>query len=134
MIKLTIAEYGRKFGVADSTIRHRIKSGKLDAETIEGILHVVIDDNDIETTVGITPEIENQHLIASLQQQVEHLQQTCDNLRQDCDEKSKRIEELHQLMAISQTNMKNLIGQNQLLLEETKQKSVWQRLKMLVSS
>jgi len=134
MIKLTIAEYGRKFGVADSTIRHRIKSGKLDAETIEGILHVVIDDNDIGTTVGITPEIENQHLIASLQQQVEHLQQTCDNLRQDCDEKSKRIEELHQLMAISQTNMKNLIGQNQLLLEETKQKSVWQRLKMLVSS
>ena len=134
MIKLTIAEYGRKFGVADSTIRHRIKSGKLDAETIEGILHVVIDDNDIGTTVGITPEIKNQHLIASLQQQVEHLQQTCDNLRQDCDEKSKRIEELHQLMAISQTNMKNLIGQNQLLLEETKQKSVWQRLKMLVSS
>ena len=134
MIKLTIAEYGHKFGVADSTIRHRIKSGKLDAETIEGILHVVIDDNDIGTTVGITPEIENQHLIASLQQQVEHLQQTCDNLRQDCDEKSKRIEELHQLMAISQTNMKNLIGQNQLLLEETKQKSVWQRLKMLVSS
>jgi len=37
-------------------------------------------------------------------------------------------------MAISQTNMKNLIGQNQLLLEETKQKSVWQRLKMLVFS
>ena len=134
MIKLTIAEYGRKFGIADSTIRHRIKSGKLDAETIEGILHVVIDDNDIGTTIGTTPETENQHLIASLQQQVEHLQQTCDNLRQDCDEKSKRIEELHQLMAISQTNMKNLIGQNQLLLEETKQKSVWQRLKMLVSS
>ena len=93
-------------------------------------MHVVIDDNDI----GATPETENQHLIASLQQQIEHLQQTCDNLRQDCDEKSKRIEELHQLMAISQTNMKNLIGQNQLLLEETKQKSVWQRLKMLVSS
>ena len=92
-------------------------------------MHVVIDDNDI----GATPETENQHLIASLQQQIEHLQQTCDNLRQDCDEKSKRIEELHQLMAISQTNMKNLIGQNQLLLEETKQKSVWQRLKMLAS-
>ncbi|MEC8841437.1 MAG: hypothetical protein VX432_07575, partial [Candidatus Poribacteria bacterium] len=87
MIKLTIAEYGRKFGVADSTIRHRIKSGKLDSETIEGVLHVVIDDNDIRTT----PETENQHLIASLQQQIEHLQQTCDNLRQDCDEKSKRI-------------------------------------------
>ena len=134
MIKLTIAEYGRKFGIADSTIRHRIKSGKLDAETIEGILHVVIDDNDIGTTVGTTPETENQHLITSLQQKMEHLQQTCDNLRQDCDEKSKRIEELHQLMAISQTNMKNLIGQNQLLLEENKQKSVWQRLKMLVSS
>ena len=76
MIKLTIAEYGRKFGVADSTIRHRIKSGKLDSKTIEGVLHVVIDDNDIRTT----PETENQHLIASLQQQVEHLQQTCDKI------------------------------------------------------
>ena len=64
----------------DSKIRHRIKSGKLDAETIEGILHVVIDDNDIGTTIGTTPETENQHLIASLQQQVEHLQQTCDKI------------------------------------------------------
>ena len=45
-------------------------------ETIEGILHVVIDDNDI----GATPETENQHLIASLQQQIEHLQQTCDKI------------------------------------------------------
>jgi len=39
-------------------------------------LHVVIDDNDI----GATPETENQHLIASLQQQIEHLQQTCDKI------------------------------------------------------
>jgi predicted site-specific integrase-resolvase len=50
MQKLTVAEYCRKLGIADSTARHRIKTGKLQSEMIDGLLYIVVDDDEVEPT------------------------------------------------------------------------------------
>ena len=61
------------------------------------------------------------------QEEIQFLRQ---QLQETCTEKDKQIEELHQLVAMTQKSVNQLTAQNQLLLEDTQQQpSFWQRIK-----
>ena len=123
MQKLTVAEYCRKFGTADSTVRHRVKTGKLQSERIDELLYIVTDGDDIATS----SDEQSQAVVEAQREEIQFLRQ---QLQETCTEKDKQIEELHQLVAMTQKSVNQLTAQNQLLLEDTQQQpSFWQRIK-----
>ena len=123
MQKITVAEYCRKFGTADSTVRHRVKTGKLKSEVIDGLLHIVTNDD------NVAPSSEDplEALAKTQKEEIQFLRQELQSVRE---EKDNQIKELHQLLAISEKNVATLSEQNQLLLEDTRNKpSFFQRLR-----
>ncbi len=125
MQKLTVAEYCRKFGTADSTVRHRVKTGKLKSEVIDRLLYIVIDGDNVVPT----SDEQLQELGKAQKDEIQFLRQQLQSVRE---EKDTQIKELHQLLAISEKNVATLSEQNQLLLEDTRHKSsFWQRFKTM---
>ena len=128
MQKLTIAEYCRKFGTADSTVRHRIKTGKLKSEVIDGLLHIVTNDDNVAPSSQDPLEA----WVKTQKEEIQFLRQELQSVRE---EKDNQIKELHQLLAISERNVATLSEQNQLLLEDTRnQPSFFQRLRARFAS
>jgi len=128
MQKLTIAEYCRKFGTADSTVRHRIKTGKLKSEVIDGLLHIVTNDDNVAPSSQDPLEA----WVKTQKEEIQFLRQELQSVRE---EKDNQIKELHQLLAISEKNVAALSEQNQLLLEDTRnQPSFFQRLRARFAS
>jgi len=123
MQKITVAEYCRKFGTADSTVRHRVKTGKLKSEVIDRLLYIVIDD----VNVVPTSDDQLQELVKAQKDEIQFLRQ---QLQSVGEERDNQIKELHQLLAISEKNVATLSNQNQLLLEDKRKESFWQRLKV----
>ena len=125
MQKLTVAEYCRKFGTADSTVRHRVKTGKLKSEVIDGLTYIVIDDDNVVPT----SDAQLQELVKAQKDEIQFLRQ---QLQSVGEERDNQIKELHQLLAISEKNVATLSEQNQLLLEDTRRRSsFWQRFKTI---
>lgn len=123
MQKLTVAEYCRKFGTADSTVRHRVKTGKLKSEVIDGLTYIVIDGDNVVPT----SDEQLQGLVNTQKDEIQFLRQQLQSIRE---EKDNQIQELHQLLAISEKNVATLSEQNQLLLEDQRNKSsFFQRVK-----
>ncbi len=128
MQKLTIAEYCRQFGTADSTVRHRIKTGKLKSEVIDGLLHIVTNDDNVAPSSQDPLEA----WVKTQKEEIQFLRQELQSVRE---EKDNQIKELHQLLAISEKNVATLSEQNQLLLEDTRnQPSFFQRLRARFTS
>jgi len=71
MATLTVSEYASKFKVNESTVRYRIKTGKLQSEMIDGKLHVVFEDEEI------TSDLQENYIkqIEQLLKQIEYLQE-----------------------------------------------------------
>ena len=123
MQKITVAEYCRKFGTADSTVRHRVKTGKLKSEVIDGLLHIVTNDDNVAPSSQDPLEA----WVKTQKEEIQFLRQELQSVRE---EKDNQIKELHQLLAISEKNVATLSEQNQLLLEDTRNKpSFFQRLR-----
>ena len=71
MATLTVSEYASKFKVNESTVRYRIKTGKLQSEMIDGKLHVVCEDEEI------TSDLQENYIkqMEQLSKQIDYLQE-----------------------------------------------------------
>jgi hypothetical protein len=83
--KLTVPEYATLMKVSPPTVYRRIKADKLETETIDGILHVIVDDSQYNS------DEEAPDLISELQERLKAQQAEIEYLRQEL---SKAHEEL----------------------------------------
>ena len=121
MAKLTITEYCSKFAVAESTVRYRVHTNKLQSEMIEGKLHVIVDDSEIN---AVSQE-NHSELITELRQQNEYLQQELSQALQRENEARERSDTI--VLQLT----KQLENQT-LMLEDTRkesERSLWRRVK-----
>jgi hypothetical protein len=77
--RLTIQEYMRKAGISQATVYRHIKTGKLKAEKVNGVLHIIIrdDNNENQFDNGLLEQLrkENEYLRQHLGQAMETIQQ-----------------------------------------------------------
>ena len=78
---MTIAEYAAHTGMADSTIRRRIKRGALEAHQVDGRWLIDVNDRTAERTPSQTPTQDDQsELVTQLQSENAHLREQVDRL------------------------------------------------------
>ena len=97
---LTVQEYAEEHGINRSTVYKQEKAGKLDTETIDGVLHIVETVSTLATDDVKDVLIRNlQEEIQSLKSQIEELQKTnaklleeLSDLRRDAEESRRRAD------------------------------------------
>ena len=119
MEKMTASEAALHFKVSSQTIRRWIQSGKLNGIKENDQWHVEIDQQHHATSV--------EHGVAH---DVEHLMDEIRHLRELLERRDEEIDRLTQLLGLAQKSIDRLTEQNQLLLEDTRNKtSFFQRVK-----
>tara|TARA_B100001013_G_scaffold343157_1_gene270341 strand:- start:189 stop:620 length:432 start_codon:yes stop_codon:yes gene_type:complete len=117
--QLTIPQAVKHYQVSERTLRRWIKSSKVKSELIDGrhlISIELTDDHDNDSDVDKS----NSELL-------EHTRQENTHLREQLSKKDKQIDELHQLVALSQKSVNQLTEQNLLLLAPP-EPSFWGRI------
>lgn len=116
IIKLTINQYVKMYGVCDSTARSGIKSGKLNATKESGKWYILVDKDDMPNPVGSDSNQDDTVLL--LNQQVEQLQETIEILKDRIKESDIRSERQDQI-----------IMRQTLMLGAGSKGSIWQKIK-----
>jgi predicted DNA-binding protein YlxM (UPF0122 family) len=121
---LTAQEYAKEYGINRATVYKQVKSGKLNTEMIDGVLHIV----EIVSTLA-TEDVKDalirklEEEVESLKSQIGELQKTntklleeLSNLRQDSEESRRRADILIiQLQEyLTRPWWKKLLGRRQL--------------------
>jgi hypothetical protein len=118
MAKLTVSEYCSKFAVAESTVRYQIRTGKLQSELVEGIIHIIVLDSEIN---AISQE-NHSELIAFLRRQIEYLQQELSQALQREDESRQRSDTI--ILQLTRQ-----FEEQTRLIEDMRHRSMWSRVK-----
>jgi len=113
---IKVSEYAQEKGVTPRTIYRWSQKGDIEVKEIDGVLHVKVDnesngDNDI---------------ISQIKSQNGHLQEEIDYLRTRL---AQAQEALTEAQARHDMIVAQLTQQNQLLLEDMRHRSLWQRVK-----
>ena len=99
---LTISEYAARHGISESTVRHRIKTGLLDA-AMESGRYAIHDDTlpnqDEQVDEAVASHNEQPEPSAPL---VDQMQSEIAHLRDQLSTRDKQIDQLSQLLAITQ--------------------------------
>jgi len=90
--KLTVPEYAMQKGLNQSTVYRWIQQGKIDTEKIDGVLHVVVALDEIESQNASIKE----PLIAQMQEEIEYLREENKQLREELSSSRQREDEARQ--------------------------------------
>jgi predicted nucleic acid-binding Zn-ribbon protein len=90
--KLTVPEYANLMKISPPTVYRRIKAGKIETETIDGILHVVVDESQFKKDEIQQPS----ELFYSLQTRIEAQQAEIEYLREQLSKAQKELSESRQ--------------------------------------
>ncbi len=136
MATLTVSEYASKFKVNESTVRYRIKTGKLQSEMIDGKLHVVFEDEEI------TGDLQENYIkqIEQLLKQIEYLQeelsQSLQRERESRESADAIIQQIQQDAESAKQRSDTIILQltrqfeeQTKRLEDMRHRSLWSRVK-----
>ena len=136
MATLTVSEYSSKFNVNESTVRYRLKTGKLQSEMIDGKLHVVFEDEEI------TGDLQENYIkqIEQLLKQIEYLQeelsQSLQRERESRESADAIIQQIQQDAEAAKQRSDTIILQltrqfeeQTKMLEDMPQRSLWSRVK-----
>jgi len=131
--RMKVYDYATRLGISMSSAYRHIKAGKLETETIDGVLHVVVNEEQlghIEKDNGIIDE---------LRERIEHQQEEIEYLRQKLDESEQARQQMQQDSTDAQQRSDTIILQltRQLseqtnLLEDMRQsrfEGLWSRVK-----
>ena len=90
--KLTVPEYASLMKISPPTVYRRIKAEKLETETIDGILHVIVDESQFNSD-EIQPDSE---LISELQTRIEAQEAEIEYLREELSKAHSELSEARQ--------------------------------------
>jgi len=99
---MTIAEYATHTGLADSTIRRRIKRGALPAHQVDGRWLIDVDTAAPEQSPSQSPNRDEQSpLVDQLQSEVAHLRDQLSAKDEQLSTRDRQIDQLNQLLAMT---------------------------------
>ena len=136
---LTITEAAKTVKCSRQTVYNYIKLGKLQAQHNGNSYNIKLEDlmeafemsSKTSSESGETSKDDmsnNASITAS--NETSSIDKYIDTLIEQLEEKDRQIQELHQIVAMTQKSVNQLTEQNQLLLEDTRQKlSLWTRIK-----
>jgi len=109
---MTIAEYAAHTGLADSTIRRRIKRGTLPAHQVDGRWLIHVDDDAAPKQSNQTPKQDEQGaLVDQLQSEITHLRDQLFAKDSQLSNRDDQINQLNQLLAMSTAQNSELTKQ-----------------------
>ncbi len=143
--KLSVPEYATIMKISPPTVYRRIKAGKLETETIDGVLHVIVDESQLNSD-----EIQQRsgELFSELQNRIEAQQSEIQYLREELSKVNTElsdtrqshdqiIQQMQQDASESQQRSDTIILQltrqletQTLMLEDMRNRSFWRRIKM----
>ena len=116
--RYTVQEYAEKMQLNTSTIYRQVQQGKLTAQKIDGVLHILIDEAEMHTERA---KMQND-VVAELRKRIEHLEREngaknalIQRMQADAETAKERAD----------TIILQLTQQNQLLLEDLRPKRRW---------
>ena len=123
--KLTVPEYAMQKGLNQSTVYRWIQQGKIDTEKIDGVLHVVVALDEIESQNASIKE----PLIAQMQEEIEYLREENKQLREELSFSRQREDEARQRSDTIILQLTRQFEEQTKLLEDMRQRSLWSRVK-----
>jgi len=123
---LKVPEFAKIKNVHERTVYRWIKTGDINARTIDGVLHVELDDNsNNDSDIVARLKSENSHLryqVESLQRYLEKAQKAIDTMS----EERQKVQEQSNMIIMQLTKQ---LEQQTLMIEDMRHRSLWQRLK-----
>jgi predicted DNA-binding protein YlxM (UPF0122 family) len=136
MATLTVSEYASKFKVNESTVRYRIKTGKLQSEMIDGKLHVVFEDEEITSDLQENYIKQIEQLLKQIEYLQEELSQSLQRERESRESADAIIQQIQQDAESAKQRSDTIILQltrqfeeQTKLLEDMRHRSMWSRVK-----
>ena len=115
---LPISEAASKLGISDRALYYRIEKGKVESKIEDGNRFVRVDvSENVSESASETVSEAFQKLFEEKDARIQQLE--------------SQVEKLFSLLAISEKNVANLSNQKQLLLEDKRKTSFWQRFKTM---
>ena len=125
--KLTVNQASRRLDLSSKSVRHWLKSGKLNGEKVDGKWYVQTDAI-FEHYLNPNAHMNTQLALEQLQDETRHLRQLLDNRDSQIESMTQHIERLSQLLAVSHRSLQQITDQHQLLIEDNRKPSFWKRL------
>jgi predicted transcriptional regulator len=126
--KLTVPEYAMQKGLNQSTVYRWIQQGKVETEKIDGILHIVVDVDEIESQDANVKE----SLIAQMRSEIDYLREENKQLIQELSESRQREDDARQRSDTIILQLTRQFEQQTKLLEDMRNRSFWRRIKMAI--
>ena len=136
---MTITEAAKTVNCSRQTIYNYIKQQKLQAQhdgdsydiKLEDLMDAFKMSSKTSTEANETSNIDTSKQASNQSSnETSNVDKYIDTLIEQLEEKDKQIQELHQIVALTQKSVNQLTEQNQLLLEDNHHKpTFWQRLK-----
>jgi dGTP triphosphohydrolase len=125
-----VSEYAQLKDINERTVYRWIKNGDINARTLDGVLHVEVDDNRSNES-DIIDSLKSE--MCQLRQDIEYLQHSLEQAQRTVD---KMQEERQKAQERSDTIIMQLTRQlkQTLMLEDMRQRSIWKRLKAVFAT
>ena len=125
--QLTVNQAARKLNLPSKSVRHWLKSGKLNGEKADGKWYVQADAI-FEYYVNPHGQMDTQLALEQLQDETRHLRELLTNRDSQIESMTQHIERLSQLLAVSHRSLQQVTDQVQLLIADNRKPSFWKRL------
>jgi len=100
MRKLKVSEYAKLMQCDDTTVYRWIKAGKVDTEKVDGVLHVLVDETELQTHATASAEsvfiVQLQAEIERLSKELDRKNEGIDKLQQELSQSRQQIDEARQ--------------------------------------
>jgi transposase-like protein len=116
--KLSVPEYARQMGVNASTIYRWIRQEKIDTEKISGVLHVILNSEEIDLQNANSQEV----IIAQMRSEIEYLREENRQLRDELSESRQRSDTI--ILQLTRQ-----FEEQTRLIEDMRHRSMWSRVK-----
>lgn len=125
--QLTVNQAARKLNLSSKSVRHWLKSGKLNGEKVDGKWYVQAD-SIFEHYLNPNAHMDTQLALEQLQDETRHLRELLDNRDSQIESMTQHIEHLSQLLAVAHRSLQQITDQHNLLIEDNRKSSFWKRL------
>lgn len=123
--RVAVPEYAMQKGLNQSTVYRWIQQEKIETEKVDGVLHIVVDLDEIESQDANCKE----SLIARMRSEIDYLREENKQLREELMESRQREDEARQRSDTIVLQLTRQFDEQTKLIEDMRNRSLWRRFK-----